>query len=178
MPDRTLPPLYPEALEWVKARKGFTRTWFQRSMHVGFVTRDRLLHALIDEGVIKVASNDSDYFLSAEDFGLWSPCRLGHPDPENCPDCTPSPEERCPEVREVLVGSASNNPNDPLWVRTLPCRVLGTHERHNDGQGTTWVYPRICGAECPHGGGDLWPGHCNRPVRVRGERCWQHREAA
>lgn len=51
----------------------------------------------------------------------WGPCRKGFPDPENCPDCTPPLEDRCPET----------------WG-PRPCRVLGSHEFHRDGMGTTW----------------------------------------
>ena len=46
--------LYTEARQWVEGRSGtFTRRTFQRHMMVGFVTRDRLLLALEDAGLIR-----------------------------------------------------------------------------------------------------------------------------
>jgi hypothetical protein len=57
-------PLYTEAVEFAAARVGFTRDRFQRVLRVGFVKRDQLLLLLEDNGVVKRASNDRNYFLT------------------------------------------------------------------------------------------------------------------
>jgi hypothetical protein len=68
----------------------------------------------------------------------WAPCRLGHPEPEHCPNCTPPESKRCGEALEHWTGWPGNGP-EPMWLIRRPCRVLGRHSRHNDGMGTTWT---------------------------------------
>lgn len=76
---------------------------------------------------------------------LWAPCYDGAPDPEHCPGCLaagrqPPDDQRCPEYRERWTGCACNGPcwHAPGRTVRFPCRVLGEHERHNDGLGTVW----------------------------------------
>ena len=55
--------LYDQAVEFTNLRVGFSRAWFQRCLRVGFVKRDTLLQQLEDNGIVRRASNDRDYFL-------------------------------------------------------------------------------------------------------------------
>ncbi len=51
---------------------------------------------------------------------MWHPCKQGGG--ENCPKCVPPIENRCPERSYA----------------DHPCRVLGEHDVHRDGFGTSW----------------------------------------
>ena len=101
---------------------------------------------------------------------LWTPCRLGHPDPERCPRCTPPEELRCPEYREVLMGDhAFNTPPPEVTVRKVPCRVIGRkHRVHRDGMGNSWWVDMTCGRPNKTG------GTCFQRVREVGAACWRH----
>lgn len=70
-----------------------------------------------------------DAALAPGPGNLWHPCRMGYPDPEWCPRCTPMPHERCQELH-------------PLLKR--PCRVLGPHKVHADGSGDFWQPAAAC----------------------------------
>ena len=68
---------------------------------------------------------------------LWAPCRKGCPDPYDCPDLPPM-ADRCPESRVSVIGTAANDPGETLGAREYPCLVLGEHDVHRDGMGTSW----------------------------------------